>query len=106
MCSWNIGGAKDKLSNDITLKFLHEYDVIWILEVKQISSTRIPGFIVYYNPSKHGNHREGVMLLIKYEVQNYIKSVKLELESQIWIELSCYPDTYFGGLYSSPEDSP
>ena len=94
------------MNNNYTLDFLHNHDIIWILETKQIQSTNIPGFCVYYNGSHHGNHRGGVMLLIKQSFQNLIKNVNVSLESQIWLELSCVPNTRFGGIYVPPEDSP
>ena len=105
MCSWNIGGAKDKLNNNATLEFLHNYDIIWILETKQVQTPTVPGFLVYHNASRHGNHRGGVMLLVKQIFHNYLVNVNLTLESQIWFELSCYPNTRFGGIYIPPEDS-
>ena len=43
MCSWNIAGARDKLSQENFKKFLRQYDVIWILETKLIKSTEISG---------------------------------------------------------------
>ena len=106
ICSWNICGAKDKLNNSQILKFLYEYDIIWILESKLVKTTCIPGFAVYHNVSRRGAHRGGVMLLVKHEFLKYIVRVNLDLESQIWLELSCYPNTNFGGIYVPPEDSP
>ena len=106
ICSWNICGAKDKLNNDSVLKFLHKYDIVWILEVKYIATTRIPGSIVYHNASQGGSHRGGVMLLVKYEIKKYLLSVKLDFDSQIWLELSFYPNIYIGGIYDPPETSP
>ena len=93
------------MNNESTLEFLHSYDIIWILETKQVQTLDVPGFLVYHNVSLHGNHRGGVMLLVKHEFQNYVLNVNLNLESQIWFELSCYPNTQFGGVYIPPEDS-
>lgn len=84
---------------------MHDYDIIWILETKQIQTLNIPGFLVYHNASRHGNHRGGVMLLVKHNFQKLLLNVNLTLESQIWFELSCYPNTRFGGIYIPPEDS-
>ena len=105
LCSWNIGGAKHKLNINQILEFLHNYDIIWILESKQIQSTNVPGFLVYHNASRHGNHRGGVMLLVKHAFKDYLENINISLESQIWFELSCYPNTRFGGVYIPPEDS-
>ena len=84
---------------------MHKYDVIWILETKQIQSISVPGFIVFYKAYKGATHRGGVLLLIKNNLQKLLKNVNLTLESQIWFELSCYPNTRFGGIYIPPTDS-
>ena len=69
MCSWNIAGAREKLQNERIHRFLCEFDIIWILETKCIKSKKVPGFITYHNPSVHGSHRGGVLLLVK----NYLE---------------------------------
>ena len=33
-------------------------------------------------------------------------SINLTLESQIWLELSFFPNTRFGGVYNPPDSSP
>ena len=83
LCSWNIGGAKDKLTNSVILEFLHNYDIIWILETKQIQTTNIPFFLVYYNASRYGSHRGGVMLLVKHNIQKFLMNVNMTLESNM-----------------------
>ena len=105
MCSWNIAGVKDKLTQENFEKFLRQYDVIWILETKLIKSTKISGFISYYNPSAYGEHRGGILLLVKNYLEKYIVKVTTNLESQIWLELSIYPKTSFEGVYIPPTDS-
>ena len=35
-----------------------------------------------------------------------ITNINLTLESQIWLELSCFPNTRFGGVYNPPDSSP
>ena len=105
MCSWNIAGARDKLSQENFKKFLRQYDVIWILETKFIKSTEISGFIPYYNRSVHGEHRGGILLLVKNYLKKYIVKVTTNLESQIGLELSIYPKISFGGVYIPPTDS-
>ena len=54
---------------------------------------------MYQNESRHGKHRGGVILLVKYSLQKFITNINLTLESQIWLELSCFPNTMFGGVY-------
>ena len=85
---------------------MHDFDIIWILESKQVQSSSVPGFSVYQNESRHGKHRGGVMLLVKYSLQKFITNINLTLESQIWLELSCFPNTMFGGVYNPPDCSP
>ena len=85
---------------------MHDFDIIWILETKQIQSASVPGFLVYQNESRHGNHRGGIILLVKYSLQKFITNINLTLESQIWLELSCFPNTRFGGVYNPPDSSP
>ena len=105
MCSWNIGGARDKLNHGKLDDFLDLFDVIWILETKLIKSTDISGFIPYYNPSAYGEHRGGILLLVKNYLEKYILNVNTDFESQIWLELSIYPKISFGGVYIPPIDS-
>ena len=105
MCSWNIGGARDKLNHGELDDFLDLFDVIWILETKLIKSTDISGFIPYYNPSAYGEHRGGILLLVKNYLEKYILNVNTDFESQIWLELSIYPKISFGGVYIPPIDS-
>ena len=79
--------------------------MIWILETKQIQSISVPGFLVFHKAYKGATHRGGVMLLVKNYFQKFLKNVNLTLESQIWFELSCYPNTRFGGIYIPPTGS-
>ena len=86
LCSWNIAGARDKLEDESICKFLEQYDIIWLSETKHIISADMSGFVPYYNPSVHGEHRGGILLLVKNYLQKYILKVNMNLESQIWLE--------------------
>ena len=44
-------------------------------------------------------------MLIKHSIVPLIKNVDMTLEGQIWIELMCFPEVKFGGVYILPEDS-
>ena len=66
----------------------------------------VPGFVMYHNPSKHGGHRGGVILLVKCNVMKYVTNVNLDVDGHIWINLLCYPTIHFGGVYLLPVDSP
>ena len=68
-------------------------------------SADMSGFISYDNPSVHGKHRGGILLLVKNYLQKYILKVNMNLESQIWLEFSFFPNISFGGVYIPPEDS-
>ena len=105
MCSWNIAGAREKLNNEDIVKHLRQFDIVWILETKIIKTTKISGYIPYYKPSIHGEHRGGILLLVKNYLEKYILNVNTDFESQIWLELSIYPKISFGGIYIPPEDT-
>lgn len=44
-------------------------------------------------------------MLVKYSLMNYVHKVDMTVEGQIWIELTCFPEYKFGGVYIPPEDS-
>lgn len=52
LCSWNIGGVKDKLQNNNILSFILNFHIIWLLETKSSQKFGVPGYTVYHNPSK------------------------------------------------------
>ena len=106
MCSWNIAGVKDKLQDPDILQFILNFDIVWLLEAKIVSNLSVPGFCLYHNPSQKGKHRGGVLLLVKNNIMKLITNIKLDCEGQIWVQLSCSPGIFFGGVYITPEDSP
>ena len=68
---------KSKLQNECILDFLWQYDIIWISEVKTFSQTSIPGFNMYYNKSRYGQNRGGIVLLVKCTLAKFITKVSL-----------------------------
>ena len=88
------------------MSFVSGFDIVWLLETKTNIRFSVPGYYVYHNPSKLCSKRGGVVMLIKCVLSDYIRRVDLSIEGQIWVELYCYPDTVFGGVYIPPADSP
>ena len=106
LCSWNIAGLKDKLKKSEILNFLLESDIVWISETKKCFNVSVPGFRVYYNMSKSGAHRGGIMVLIKDSLLEYVKCIDMDTEGQIWITLTFLVTFKLGGVYIPPDDSP
>ena len=96
---------KDKLQNQSILNFLLNFDIIWLLEVKHASQSSVPGFDIYYNKSKRGEHRGGVMMLVKCSISKYITKVDMDTEDMVWLELSLCAGVKLGGVYIPPSDS-
>ena len=106
LCSWNVAGLNNKLQNGVILKFISKNDIIWLSETKKCFKVTIPGYSVYYNPSKSGNHRGGIMLLIRNKLNEFVKCIDMDTEGQIWIELNFLTEYKLGGVYIPPDDSP
>ena len=105
LCSWNICGVKEKLNDSEILKFLMQYDLVWLLEVKSVYQKSVPGFYMYNNMSRRGSHRGGVTLLIKCALMQFVTKVDMDADNMIWVELSVCEGVKFGGVYIPPEDS-
>lgn len=105
LCSWNICGVKEKLQDPDIFKFLVQYDMVWLLEVRNVHQKSVPGFYVYNNKSRKGHHRGGVMLLVKCALMPYVTRVDMNADDMIWVELSLCAGVRFGGVYIPPEDS-
>ncbi len=105
LCSWNVCGVREKLNDPEILKFLMQYDLVWLLEVKSAYEKSVPGFYMYNNKSRVGCNRGGVMLLIKCALMQYVTNVNMEEDDMIWVNLSVCKDVKFGGVYIPPEDS-
>ena len=80
--------------------------MIWLSETKTCLNVSVPGFRVYYNPSKHGTHRGGIILLMKDSLVDYIKCIDMDTEGQIWVVLAFIVNYKLGGVYINPDDSP
>ena len=106
LCSWNICGLRDKLQDPVILKFILDFDIVWLLETKKYFKLNVPGFQVYQNVSRYGAHRGGVVMLVRAGLVEKIQKVDMSSEGQIWIFLSWQPILKLGGVYIPPEDSP
>lgn len=101
-----MAGLKDKLQKQEIVEFILESDIIWLSETKKCFNVNVPGFNVYYNPSKYGTHRGGIMLLIRNKLCDYVKSIDMDTEGQIWVVLNFLVNYTVGGVYIPPDDSP
>ena len=54
---------------------------------------------MYYNPSKSGAHRGGIMLLIRNKLNEFIKCIDMDTEGQIRIQLNFLTEYKLGGVY-------
>ncbi len=106
LCSWNIGGILDKFLKEAVLKYILEFDAVWILELKTGTDIQIPGFCVFRNIDETCPHRGGIALLVKNYLQPYIDQVDITTPGQIWLGLRCAPNYSMGGCYIPPTDSP
>ena len=97
---------KSKLQDERILDFLMQFDIVWISEVKIISQTSVPGFNMYYNKSKYGQNRGGMILLVKCAMEKFIIKVNVDNESMIFLELALCAGVQLGGVYVPPADSP
>ena len=79
LCSWNIGGLRDKLQNEDILNFVLGFDIVWLLETKYYFNVQVPGFTIYHNVSREGYHRGGVMMLVKHTIMNYKLSTNVKI---------------------------
>lgn len=96
---------KEKLQDPDIFNFLVQYDIIWLLKVRSVHQKTVPGFHVYNNKSRKGNHRGGVMLLVKCALMPYITRVDMDTDDMIWLELSLCAGVKLGGVYVPPADS-
>ena len=101
-----MAGLKDKLQKQDIMEFILESDIIWLSETKKCFNVNVPGFNIYYNPSKYGTHRGGIMLLIRKKLCDYVKSIDKDTEGQIWVVLNLLVNYTLGGVYIPPDDSP
>lgn len=105
VCSWNTAGVRDKLHNPDIPRFLLTFHIIWLLETKTNAYINVPGFSVYSNNSKQGQHHGGIMMLVKsswVRFVNKVDLVKMILFARVNVCWSLYsPDDSIYEYYSA-----
>ena len=83
---------------------MSQSDIVWLSETKKCFNVNVSGFKVFYNCSKHGSHRGGIMMLVKDKLLEFVKCVDMQTEGQIWVTLTFLMTYRLGGVYIPPED--
>lgn len=104
--SWNINAAKTKLEKCNVQKFLIDYDIIGINEVKTSLPLTLPGYKCYRSINVQQAHRGGTAVFVKDYLTPFITSVDNSVPDQVWIQASCMKGVVFGFCYVPPSDSP
>lgn len=97
---------KNKLQDPKILEFILKFDIVWISEAKKYFNSSVPGFSLYKNVSREGQHRGGVVMLVKSKLAESISRVDTDTEGQIWVVFFWWPNMKLGGVYIPPEDPP
>jgi len=103
--SWNIHGINNKLDNNLTMKWLLNYDLVFLNEIKTSLSFAVPGYKVFVSDNSNP-HRGGTALLIRNNLADSITWMDNATDGQIWLKLSMLPEILIGGCYVPPSDSP
>ena len=106
IASWNVNGARTKLEKPLVQKFLYQFDLIGLSEIKTDLPVSLPGYVSYKSTVSGGTHKGGTALLIKHSLKKSLINVDTGIEGQVWVRLSCAPDIMFGFVYIPPSDSP
>ena len=93
------------MQDPLILSFLLPFHLVWLLETKTSRNISVPGFKVFSNPSRLGEHRGGIIMRLKQALVKFVRNVDMSVEGQIWVKFWCFPNINFGGVYIPPEDS-
>ncbi len=104
--SWNINGARTKLEKCNVLKCISKYDIISLNEIKTTLSVSLPGYVGYRKLQKNLAHRGGTVVFVKNHLSQFVSSVDVSVDDQVWLKLDCVPSVLFGFCYVPPSDSP
>ena len=63
--SWNVNGVFTKLEKECVMRFLHNFDVICLNEVKTSLFVSLPGFVTYRSSIAGSGDRGGTVVCIK-----------------------------------------
>ncbi len=104
--SWNVNGVSMKLESSMVQKFLLQYDIIGLNEVKNSYRVPFPGYVTYSGSMVGGGCRGGTVVLVKRHLQSHVVSVDTSVTDQVWIHLVCVPGVLFGFCYLPPAEAP
>ena len=65
------------------LSFLLPFHLVWLLETKTCRNISVPGFKVFSNPSRLGDHRGVIIMLLKQALVEFVRNVDMSVEGQI-----------------------
>ena len=104
--SWNVSGCKTKLEKKNVEKFLLQYDIVALNEVKTPLPVCLPGYVSYMSYDKDHSHRGGTTVLMKIFLSPETVYVDTSIPDQVWFKLKIMPKVVFGACYIPPSDSP
>ena len=93
---------KPDLNNLLSL--FHEFDILWLSELKANHNIHLPGFYWYRNNSTRYDNHGGIILFVKDHLNIYLKG-NFERADGIWLSLKTRSDVLFGVLDIPPTDS-
>ena len=105
--SWNIKGARTKLEQNNVYKFLSNYDLISLNEVKSSLDISIPGYVSYKSKNVLGNAslRGGTVVMVRNHLASQVYNIDNSTIDQVWLQLKCFPSLIFAFCYIPPTDS-
>ena len=104
--SWNIGGCKTKLGKKKVEKFLLQYDIVALNEVKTSLPVCLPRYVSYVSYERNCSRRGGTTVLLRNVLSQEVIYVDTSVPDQVWLQLRIMPKVVFGACYIPPSDSP
>ena len=102
--SFNVHSIGNKLESQIISDWLIAHDIVFLCEIKTGGVINVPGFKVIYGSIENPD-RGGVALLVKRHLVDFMTSIDLSENDQIWFRMTIYPNVQFGACYIPPNDS-
>ena len=104
--SLNIKGITSKIENVIFVNLFHQYDIIFLSELKCCYPFSIPGYVCIRSILvKGGEMRGGVAVLFRSHIWQFVYGIQQEYD-QVWFRLKNTPNFIYGAIYIPPRDSP
>lgn len=104
--SWNVNGVFTKLEKECVMRFLHNFDVICLNEVKTSLFVSLPGFVTYRSSIAGSGDRGGTVVCIRNSLSYLIHTVDVSIGDQVWLQFKNMQGILFGFCYIPPSDSP